>query len=83
MKNKKDNESGGNCKETPGKEVEVVWACDEKRGSLRRKAGDGNESTGRRKSYVQMLLIFESCFNTVLILFIYINNVLLNANIFK
>ena len=29
-----------------GKEVEVVWACDEKRGTLRRKEGDGNESTG-------------------------------------
>ena len=24
-------ESGGNRKESPGKEVEVVWACDEKR----------------------------------------------------
>ena len=21
--------SGGNCKESPGKEVEVVWPCDE------------------------------------------------------
>ena len=21
------NENGGNCKESPGKEVEVVWAC--------------------------------------------------------
>ena len=29
-----------------GKEVEVVWACDEKRGTLRRKEGDGNESSG-------------------------------------
>ena len=28
---------GGNRKESPGKEVEVVWACDEKRGALRRK----------------------------------------------
>ena len=33
-----------------GKEVEVVWACDEKRanwkrGTLRRKEDDGNEST--------------------------------------
>ena len=28
-KNKRDNESGGNSKESPGKEVEVVWACDE------------------------------------------------------
>ena len=24
-----DNESGGNHKESPGKEAEVVWACDE------------------------------------------------------
>ena len=29
-KNKGDNESGGNCKESPGKEVEVVGACDER-----------------------------------------------------
>ena len=42
---KYDNESGENRKESPGKEVEVVWACDEKRGALRRKEGDGNEST--------------------------------------
>ena len=27
----------------------MVWACDEKRGALRRKEGGGNESTGRRK----------------------------------
>ena len=44
MKELGDNESG-NRKESPGKEVEVVWACDEKRGTLRRKEGDGNEST--------------------------------------
>ena len=25
--------------------IEVVWACDEKRGTLRMKEGDGNEST--------------------------------------
>ena len=41
-KNKEDNESGGI---RPGKEVDVVWACDENRGALRRKEGDGNEST--------------------------------------
>ena len=40
---------GGNHKESTGKKVEVVWACDAKRGTLRRKEGDGNESTGRRK----------------------------------
>ena len=27
----------------------MVWACDAKRGTLRRKEGYGNESTGRRK----------------------------------
>ena len=43
-KNKRDIESGGNCKECPGKEGEVVSACDEKRGTLRRKEGDVNES---------------------------------------
>ena len=48
-KNKRDNESGGNHKESPGKEFEVVWACNEKRGTLRRKEGDRNGSTGRRK----------------------------------
>ena len=31
----------GHRKESPGKEVDVVWACDEKRGALRRKEGDG------------------------------------------
>ena len=31
------------------KKVEVVWACDEKRGTLRRKEGDGNESTGEKE----------------------------------
>ena len=32
-----------------GKEVEVVWACDEKTGTLRRKEGDGNGSTGEKE----------------------------------
>ena len=41
----RDNKSGRTLKESRGKEVEVVWACDEKRGTLRRKEGDGNEST--------------------------------------
>ena len=27
----------------------MVWACDEKRGTLRRKEGDGNESTGEKE----------------------------------
>ena len=36
-KNNWDNESGGNRKESPaGKEVEVIWACGEKRGALHR-----------------------------------------------
>ena len=41
-KNKRDNES-------TGKKVEVVWACDETRGTLRRKEGNGNESTGEKE----------------------------------
>ena len=40
-----DNESGGNRKENPGKEVEVVCAYDAKRGALRRKECDGNGCT--------------------------------------
>ena len=48
-KNKRDNESAGNHKESTGKKVEVVWACDAKRGTLRRKEGDGNESTGQKE----------------------------------
>ncbi len=36
-------------KNNPGKEVEVVWACDEKRGTLRRKESNGNESTGEKE----------------------------------
>ena len=38
-----------NRKESPGKEVEVVSACDEMRGALRRKEGDGNESTREKE----------------------------------
>ena len=30
----RDNESRRNTKESTGKEVKVVWACDEKRGAL-------------------------------------------------
>ena len=48
-KNKRDNESGRNHKESTGKKVEVVWACDEKRGTLRRKEGDGNETTWEKE----------------------------------
>ena len=40
---------GRNHKESPRKEVEVVWACDEKRGAIRRKEDDGNESTGEKE----------------------------------
>ena len=36
-------------KESTGNEVEVVWSCDEKRGTLRRNEGDGNESTREKK----------------------------------
>ena len=27
----------------------MVWACDENSGALRRKEGDGNESTGEKE----------------------------------
>ena len=37
---------GESRRESPGKEVEVVWACVDK---LRRKEGDGNESTGEKE----------------------------------
>ena len=47
--NKRDNESGENHKESTGKQFEVVWACHAKRGTLRRKEGDGNESTGEKE----------------------------------
>ena len=39
-----DNDSGRNRKESPRKEGEVVWACDEKRAALCRKNDDVNES---------------------------------------
>ena len=45
----RDNESGRYHKESTGKEVEVVWACDEKRRTLCMKEGDGNESTGEKE----------------------------------
>ena len=45
----KDNKSGGNHKESPGKKVEVVWAWDEKIGTLRRKEGNENEGTGEKE----------------------------------
>ena len=43
------NESGGNHKESTGKNVEVVWECDAKRGTLCREEGDGNESAGEKE----------------------------------
>ena len=44
-----DIESVGSRKVSQGKEVEVVWACNDKRGALRRKKGDGNESTREKE----------------------------------
>ena len=41
--------NGKILKESTGNEIEVVWAYDEKRGTLRRKKGDGNESTGEKE----------------------------------
>ena len=49
LKNRRDNESGVNHKESTGKKVEVAWACDEMRGTLRGKDGDGDESTGEKE----------------------------------
>ena len=40
---------GGNLKDSPGKDVEVVWGYDEKRAALRRKEGDGNESAREKE----------------------------------
>ena len=39
----------GKHEEISWKEVNVVWACDEERGTLRRQEGDGNESTGEKE----------------------------------
>ena len=48
LKNQRDNESGETTKKVQER-LEMVWACYAKRGTLRRKEGDGNESTGGRK----------------------------------
>ena len=45
----KENESGRNLEESQGKEVEVVWACDEKRRALCRKEGHENETTREKE----------------------------------
>ena len=42
-------ESGGNRKESPGKAVEVGWACNEKSGALCGKEGNGNERTSEKE----------------------------------
>ena len=51
-----DNKSGRNRKDRPGKEVEVVWTCDEKKGALRGKEryrwkykGDRRKKKPKRK----------------------------------
>ena len=49
---KTGEQKGGNHKESPGKEVEVVWACDEKRGALHRKEGDGNVRPSYMETYI-------------------------------
>ena len=53
MKEKGENESGGNVKESVGKEFELVWACGAKRGALRMTDGDG--STSIRKEEEKMV----------------------------
>ena len=35
---------GGNLEESPNSEVEMVWACAEKIGGLRRKESDGHRN---------------------------------------
>ena len=40
---------GKSNKQSPGNEVEMVWACGEKRGTLRRKEADGNERSGEKE----------------------------------
>ena len=45
-KHQEGNESVRNLKESIGKEVEVMWACEATRGALCRK--DGGESGGRK-----------------------------------
>ena len=35
--------------ESTGKKVDVVWACDAKRGTLRRKDGDGKRGIPKRR----------------------------------
>ena len=42
-----------NRQESSGKEVEVVWPCDEKRVALRRKEGGIAESTGREEDLIE------------------------------
>ena len=44
-----DNESGGNHKESTGKKVEVVWACDAKREHYVGRRAMVMEVQGRRK----------------------------------
>ena len=48
-KNKRDNETGRNLK-SPGKEVEVVGACDAKRGAQLRNYSDGDGSTRQEEA---------------------------------
>ena len=45
MKELGGQKNGRNRKESPRKEAEMVWTCDQMRGALRRKKGDGNKST--------------------------------------
>ena len=49
IKTERITKVGGNRKESPGTEVEVVWACDVKRGALRRKEAMKLKLQGRSK----------------------------------
>ena len=43
---------GGNPEESPGKEVEMLWSCDEKSRGLCREEGDGDRSARMAKQDV-------------------------------
>ena len=50
MKEYEDNESGRNVNKSPGKEVEVIWAFDAKKGAPCRQEGYKMVVQGRKKA---------------------------------
>ena len=49
LKNQRDNESGGNLKKSRGKEVKVVWPCDETSEALCNYVGRRAKGSTREK----------------------------------